>query len=241
MTLATTAIPLEERLERLSEQLDEISDELLRQRTGRARWSELAEDLAPLAQEAMALATSHLEADACEFGDMGRLAHSLVRNASVLEAWLGPLRQMSALADELGPLTPPAVASLIEKLQQLDERGYFSFARQAAGVLDTVVTSFSEDDVKLLGDNIVLILQTVKQMTQPEVMNLLNRAALTIRQTEATDGEPPSTLALLKQMRDPQVRRGLARLLTTLRTLGSDQGLGTATADAKRATQVLTT
>jgi uncharacterized protein YjgD (DUF1641 family) len=34
--------------------------------------------------------------------------------------------------------------------------------------------------------------------------------------------EPPSALALLKSMRDPQTRRGLARVLSMLQTVGAE-------------------
>lgn len=128
------------------------------------------------------------------------------------------------LLDEVAPLEVPAVASVNARLQQLVDRGYFSFARQAAGVVDTVVTSFSDEDVRLLGDNIVLILQTIKQMTQPEVMTLLGRTGRAIQDAETeTVTEVPSTLSLIRQMRDPQVRRALGRVLATLRTLGADE------------------
>ena len=40
--------------------------------------------------------------------------------------------------------------------------------------MDQVVTSFGEEDVKQLGDNVVLILNTVKSLTQPEMLNLVN-------------------------------------------------------------------
>ena len=168
------------------------------------------------------MATSHLDADHCDFGQVASLAHALVRDAATLEAWIGPLRILSALADELGPLAAPATASLNARLQQLDERGYFSFVREAVGVVDTVVASFTDEDVKLLGDNIVLILQTIKQMTQPEVMSLLGRTAVTLQEVESGDRlRAPSSLALLRQMRDPLVRRGLLPVLATLRTIGT--------------------
>ena len=225
MTVATTRHQptTDERLDQLAAQLQEVSDELRRQREGRERWAELAGDVAPLAGDAMSAAIRYLDADASEFADVASLAHALARNASVLEAWLGPLRSMAALADEVGPLATPAVASLTSRMQQLDERGYFDFGREAAGVLDNVVTSFSEEDVRLLGQNIVLILQTVRQMTQPEVMNLLGRTATGISESETAPpaGPPPSTLALIRQMRDPLVRRGLVRVLATLRTIGA--------------------
>jgi uncharacterized protein YjgD (DUF1641 family) len=35
--------------------------------------------------------------------------------------------------------------------------------------------------------------------------------------------EPPSIFALLKSMRDPQTRRGLARLMAMLHTIGEQQ------------------
>lgn len=222
MTITATSPVVEERLDQLAAQLAEISGELRRQREERERWTELADDLAPLATQAMTMVVGRLDADPVEPSDVTSLAHAVVRDAAILEAWLGPLRVASALADELGPLATPAVDSLTRRLQQMDERGYFSFARQAAGIADTVVTSFTEEDVRQLGDNIVLILQTVKQMTQPEVMLMLRRTADTISEAE-TDGTAPapSTLALLRQLRDPQVRRGLARTLTALRALGA--------------------
>ncbi len=49
-------------------------------------------------------------------------------------------------------------------LTQLESKGYFGFMRQGAYVVDQVVTSFSEQDVKQLGDNVVLILNTVKAL-----------------------------------------------------------------------------
>jgi uncharacterized protein YjgD (DUF1641 family) len=213
---------VDERLAALSAQLEQISNELHQQRQERQRWSELVQDLEPIAGQAMTMATRQLETDPIEIAELASLARALIRDAPVLEAWLRPLRAMSALADEVGPLATPAVASLTARLQQLDERGYFSFAREAAGVLDQVVGSFSDDDVRLLGENIVLILQTVKQMTQPEVMTMLRRTALTVQEAQvAGSDESPSTLALLRQLRDPSVRRGIAQMLTTLRALGT--------------------
>lgn len=210
------------RLDRLTAQIDEIAGELRQQRLERDRWRELADDLAPLAEQAVAMATRHLDADSCDFSDVASLAHSVVRDAATLQAWIGPLRILAALADELGPLGTAAMTSLNRRLQQLDERGYFSFTRQALGVVDTVVTSFTEEDVRLLGDNIVLILQTVKQMTQPEVMTLLGRMMQSLQDGDTTHlAETPSALSLLRQLRDPLLRRGLARVLTSLRAIGA--------------------
>jgi len=82
------------------------------------------------------------------------------------------------------------------------------------------VTSFGEEDVKALGDNVVLILQTMKSMTQPEIMNLLGS---TVQSLESEPLEPVDYTyrALLSQLRDPEVRRGMAVALRMLQGIGA--------------------
>ncbi len=63
--------------------------------------------------------------------------------------------------------------------------------------------------MRQLGDNVVLILNTVKALTQPEMMNLVNNLTQGFHEAEDQAEElPTSTFGLLKQMRDPDVRRG---------------------------------
>jgi len=124
------------------------------------------------------------------------------------------------LVEDMAPVAREALNSLTETLAEAERRGYFGFARSGMGVVDKVVTSFSEEDVKALGDNIVLILETIKQMTQPQVMAMLQRTVDVVGEKEPA--EPPSLFALLKELREPQVRRGLARAISMLRSVGTD-------------------
>ena len=124
------------------------------------------------------------------------------------------------LVEDMAPVAREAMTSLTETLTEAERRGYFGFARSGLGVVDKVVTSFSEEDVKALGDNIVLILETIKQMTQPQVMAMLQRTVDVVGEKEPT--EPPSLFALVRELREPQVRRGLARAISMLRSVGTD-------------------
>jgi uncharacterized protein YjgD (DUF1641 family) len=135
---------------------------------------------------------------------------------------------VSELGGELTSISGAGVAKLTEVLQAAEDKGYFMFAREGAAIADRIVTTYSEDDVRALGDNVITIINAVKELTQPEVMALLNRTALTIQEVEETPMEPPSALALLKSMRDPQTRRGLARVLSMLHTVGAESPAVTA-------------
>ena len=102
------------------------------------------------------------------------------------------------------------------RLDDLERRGYFGFARGGTEVLDRVVTSFADDDIEQLGDNIVLILNTIKEMTQPEIMRMLQRTAQEVRDAEV---EEIGLFRLMWRMRNPAVRRGLSRVLKVLESL----------------------
>lgn len=144
----------------------------------------------------------------------------LLADAELRDRRLEPLRDLAA---EAGVIAGPAFERVTEVAARLDERGYVAFARGAGAIVDRVVTSFDERDVRALGDNIVLILETLKDLTQPEVMHLLQRTASAAQEVEhgALDAEPPGALALLRSLRDPAVRRGLARMLEVVRSLGA--------------------
>jgi uncharacterized protein YjgD (DUF1641 family) len=86
--------------------------------------------------------------------------------------------------------------------------------------MDQIVTSFSEDDVRQLGDNVVLILNTVKALTQPEMMDLVNNLTQGFHEVEEHPEElPTSMFGLLREMRDPEVRRGLGITMAMLKKI----------------------
>ncbi len=213
-----------QRLDALSAQVAAVNDELAATRAARERWSELADTLVPVSRGAMEVATRELEdlEGDVTVDDITRFARTTARAIPDLETMVAALGSLSELGHEVTSISGAGVARLTEILQQAEERGYFMFARQGAAIADTVVTSFSEEDVRALGDNVVTILNAVKDMTQPEVMALVSRTAMTMREAEDTHIEPPSLLALLKSMRDPQTRRGLARVLSMLHTVGEE-------------------
>jgi uncharacterized protein YjgD (DUF1641 family) len=54
-------------------------------------------------------------------------------------------------------------------------------------------------------------------------MGMLKRTFVTVQEVEEAHVEPPSMFALIKEMRDPQTRRGLSRVVSMLRTVGAEQ------------------
>jgi len=64
------------------------------------------------------------------------------------------------------------------------------------------------------------MLNTIKDMTQPEILTFV-RNTLLIAEDEIEKPVDITTLGLLKQMRDPAVRRGLALTMRVLHVVGA--------------------
>lgn len=206
----------------LSRQVSYLQAQAEDGRRRQQEWDDLLDDLQPVAKDMYAAAEEQL-AEVQQFvqlDDMLALVKRLARNTRNLNTLLDTLESGLDFVQDAAPLTKEVMTAATAQLGELERKGYFGFLRQGGYVLDQVVTSFGEEDVKQLGDNVVLILNTVKSLTQPEMMNLVNglTAGFHAAEAEAEAGElDTSLLGLLRQMRDPEVRRGLAVTLATLK------------------------
>ena len=210
---------LEAKLDRLTEHVEFLAAHAREEAQRREMVSELISDMSPIAAQAMSTMTHELNTTDLDVAKVIGLLKRFAESAEVLDATLTQLQSAHGLVEDIMPLTGDAFVKVTSSLADLEQRGYFTFAREGIGVLDRVVTTYDEDDIRALGDNIVVILDTVKQMTQPEVMTMLSR---TVDSMDETDVESASLFKLARQMRDPEIKRGLARLLGMLRTMGAE-------------------
>ena len=100
-----------------------------------------------------------------------------------------------------------------------DQKGYFEFLAELVRVGDTVVTSFTPEDVRRLGENVVTILQTVKSLSQEDVLNTVNNGLAVYRQLSIDVPEKVSTWQLLRELNTPEMRRGLTYLIRFQKSL----------------------
>jgi uncharacterized protein YjgD (DUF1641 family) len=235
---------LERKLDSMSEQLDLIAGELREQRLRRRQWDELRTDLAPIAAEAMELASNELEAiqDFVQPEDVLRLLRRILRNTRNIEDGMARYESLMDFLDDAGTLTNEAFVKMLNALESYEQRGYFEFAGATLGLVDRVVTAYSKDDVDALGDTIVQMLDIVKNLTQPEMLVVAQRMLdAAQRQQAAADLEPiepPGLFALAGRFRDPEIRRGLARALNTFKAVSTAETVSAkSTLDSKTTNQ----
>lgn len=224
VTLADTAA-LESKIDALTAQVEFLADEAVEQRRRRIAMEELQADLTPITTTAVGNAAAALDRANIDTGDLVRLAVRVAENAELLETALAQLESINDLVIDVMPIVKQGIELAIEKAAQLEEAGYFDFAEAGIGVIDRVVTGYSKGDVEALGDNVVQMLDIVKDLTQPDMLALTQRMLDAVhKQAEIsarTTAEPPSFFTLARKIRDPEVRIGIGRVLDTLKAVSS--------------------
>jgi uncharacterized protein YjgD (DUF1641 family) len=199
-------------IESIHKKLDYLTEYVEAQHKRQQEFDELKQDVIPIANHMIKLSIDELAEIGTEFQveDLFYLLKRLLRNTGMLMRLVDMLEAGMDLTEELKPIGLQAFSDMVETLDRLEREGW--------GIIERIVHEFNEDDVRALGDNVVAILTTVRSMTQPEILSLANQAISAI-QPSAAEEENVSTLALLRELSDPKVRRGMSRMLNLLKAL----------------------
>jgi uncharacterized protein YjgD (DUF1641 family) len=212
---------LNHKIDALSEQMSILTEQAREAQLAREARQDLIETSMPIARRVMDLATVELEdvKEYIEAADLIRLIKKLISHTPHIEMLIDQLDGLTDLVEVVTPITKDIVNKTTETMAVMEQKGVFGFTRGGMRMMDNIVTHFDEEDVNRLGDNIVLILNTIKDMTQPEIMNFV-RNTLLIAEEEVQKPVDISMFSLMKQMRDPSVRRGLALTMRVLHVVG---------------------
>ncbi len=215
---------LNAKIDALTEQMAVLTDYVLEQRQRQQEWDELKEDLTPILMEMSDVAVEELEEiePYVQLEDILAFLKRLAANLHNFETMLDQLESVNDLVQDMTPVANDAFIVAMEQMQEMEQRGYFAVLPELKRIADNVMDAFGPEDVRALGDNVVTILTTVRSMTQPEIMALVQKLTDSTQEAVRTpdDELDISTLGLIRQMRDPQMRLGLARTMTLLRAMG---------------------
>lgn len=127
-------------------------------------------------------------------------------------------KKTEELFAEATPILREVMGTATTKLDGLEKQGYFAFGRELVRVGERIVEGFSPDDVQKLGDAVVGILETVRAMTQPEVLQIAGEASMAIQKVDEV--EPMGIIGMVRATRDDDVQRGMAVMMDVMRHVG---------------------
>lgn len=127
-------------------------------------------------------------------------------------------RQQEELFAEMTPILREMLAAATAKLDALERQGLFAFGKEVAAIGQRIVASYTPEDVRQLGDAAVAILDTVRALTQPQVLHIAAEAGAVLQKAE--DLPPVGVMGLMRATGDEDVQKGMAVLVELLRHVG---------------------
>ncbi len=208
-------------IQKINEKLDVITRHLAEQEKRAREIQELKDDLSLIARDMFDAAVEELQDVAHHFDtrDLVYLLKMLLRNVRPLTRLLQQVQSFDDLAQDLRPLGKQAFQQILETLDELDRKGYFAFFAEAIKIIDTVVTNFTVEDVRLLRENITTILLTVKNMTQPQMLSAVNNALDFFQKLDMDITEDISMLKIMREMNKPEIKRGIFFMLQFMKNV----------------------
>ena len=224
---------LSDQVQRLAEATAYLVERTRHAELHEREWEDLKQDATPVLNDLYCVAVEQLgEIEPhVRLEEILYLFKRVARNTRTLTAMVDRLESLNDLVEDAAPLTDDMFAQAVATLDTMERRGYFELGREGARIVEKVATAFTEEDLRQLGDNVVLILQTVKEMTQPEIMGLMRNITGTYRASQLehpATAQSVSLLSLVRQIADPETRRGLALALAMLRSVAQQRDSRTA-------------
>ena len=148
-----------------------------------------------------------------------RLAQNIGNFSSILDT----LGSVLDLMRDAGPIANEMIIDATTKLHAFEQKGYFAFIKEFGQIIDNIITHYSVEDVRLLADNVVTIMDTVKNLTQPEVLKSVDNAVKVFASMETEDIPQYSLFRVMREMNKPEMKKALGFLVTFMRNLSRDE------------------
>ncbi|NQV42560.1 MAG: DUF1641 domain-containing protein [Candidatus Marinimicrobia bacterium] len=205
--------------------LDGITAELAQVKRQRQEMEDLKEDLTRVAKDLFAGAIEEFEeiAPFVKTGDFLHLVKLIVRNTNNITEVIAKLESALDFFEDFKPIGKELFGDTLDTLDKLDRAKYFEFAREAVHISDNVVEHFSTEDVRLLADNIVPILETLRTVTQPQMMGAVKNAITVFDKMKVDDIQEVSIWKAMRELNTPEMKRGLGFIIAFMKTFSNQE------------------
>lgn len=212
---------LQVQIDEINHKLDRVLDYMHEQKLKASAVEDLTADLSIIGKDMYDTAITELENYSVELNpDVLKLfVIKILKNIPTFTSMLNTIESLTDLAKDAGPMVNEMIIDFTKKLHELETKGYFEFIKESGRVIDNIVTNFSKEDVNHLADNIVTILLTVKNLTQPEVLKGINNAVKVFNSMDIEKIPDYSFWRLIKELRSPEMKKGMTFTVMFMKNL----------------------
>jgi uncharacterized protein YjgD (DUF1641 family) len=215
---------IQEQINEINRKLDLVLEEVMAQKETRQSIEDLTTDLTIVGKDVFKSTVTELDNAGVEIDGeaVKQLMLKLVRNVDTLNETFEMLESANDLAKDVTPILHQMGLDGIHLMNEFEQKGYFEFMKESMKIFDNIVTHFSSEDVKLLADNVVTILETVKNLTQPDMLKAINSGLVVYKSIEIDNVEEYSIWRAMKAMNSKEMKKGIGFMITFLQNIAKE-------------------
>ena len=154
--------------------------------------------------------------------ELRELGIRVAQNIGNFNTLLDTMGSAMDLMKDVGPIANEMIIDGTKKLHEFEQKGYFDFLREFGQIIDNIVTHYGVEDVRMLADNIVAILDTVQNLTQPDMLKSVDNAVRIFASLEMDDIPQYSIFKVMREMNTPEMKKTLGFFMTFMKNLTRD-------------------
>ncbi|MGQ1785670.1 MULTISPECIES: DUF1641 domain-containing protein [unclassified Saccharicrinis] len=215
---------LQEQINLLNHKMDLVLDSLNLQNQKAESVEDLLADLQIVGKDMYDTAVVELENQQVEIDidQLKQLGIKLLQNVDNISDILSLFESSIDFVKDAAPLARNSIIDLTRNLHKVEQKGYFEFFREASRIIDNVVTNFSSEDVRLLADNIVTIMGTLKNFTQPEIMHSVQNALKVYQSIDVKDTPEYSVFKLIRELNKPEMKKAMGFMVAFMKNMSKE-------------------
>ncbi len=215
---------IQDQINEINRKLDIVLEEVMAQRETRQSIEDLTADVSIVGKEMFSSAVNELENAGIELDGeaVKMLMLKLVRNVDTFNEMFEMLESASDFLKDITPILHQVGLDGIKKMNEMEQNGYIDFIREGMKIMENIVTHFKIEDVRDLADNAVTILETVKSLTQPEMLKAMNSGLVVYKSIDVRGVPEYSLFKAMRAMNTKEMRRGIGFMITFLKNIARE-------------------
>jgi uncharacterized protein YjgD (DUF1641 family) len=206
----------------LLERLDRMEGQLQILVKSQQSLAELKADIAPLMNSAVRLLINELGMveSGFQLEDVFALIKQGMRSLRNLTQGLEMMENMFELWNSMEPLLKSAVPNLINYMDNLERKGVFRTYAAMLEVRAKVAAHYDPEEIADMGDAFVLMLSMLKKLSDPQMIDFMNRILELPMEINLKEAKPMGLLGMLSVMGSKEAKQGLGVAMELTKALG---------------------
>ncbi len=215
---------VQEQINEINQKLDLLLQYVNEQRLKSETIEDLVADVSIISKDAFSSAVEELDTRGIELNieDVKLLAFKLIRNVNNFSQVMDMFESITDLLKDVGPIVNEVGIDFTHKQNEFEQKGYFEFFKEIAKIMDNVISSYPPEEVRALSENIVTILDTVRNITQPDMLHAINNAVSIFKNLDTENIKEYSLWKAFREMNTPEMKRGIGFMITFLKNLSQE-------------------